>query len=241
MRIAVAGGTGVVGKHIVRVATDAGHEVLVLSRTNGVDLESGVGLNLAGVDVVVDVCGTSTTSAKRSREFFERTTSSLLRAEREAGVGHHIALSIVGAAGVPHGYYAGKALQERLVSSGEIPWTILRATQFFDFAHQVATRMGPLVVVPAIRSQPVSAADVAARLVGLVASGPVGNARDLAGPREERMVELTRAWWKKTGAPGRVVEFPLPGGFGRALRDGAILPGPDAQLTTQTFAEWLRS
>lgn len=240
MRIAIAGGTGAVGGHVVRSASEAGHEVVVLSRSSGVDLESGAGLNLAGVDVVIDVCGTQTTSAKRSRAFFERTTLSLLRAEREAGVVHHIALSIVGAAGAPHGYYAGKALQERLVSSGGVPWTILRATQFFDFAHQVATRVGPLVLVPAMRSQPLAAEDVAARLVELAEAGPSGDARDLAGPAERRMVELTRAWWAKAGEQGRVVEFPLPGAFGRALRDGSILPGPSAQLATQTFEEWLR-
>ncbi|QIK62393.1 SDR family oxidoreductase [Leucobacter viscericola] len=239
MRIAIAGGTGAVGRHVVSAAEAAGHEALVLSRANGVDLEFGVGLDLAGVDVVIDVCGTQTTSEKRSREFFERTTTSLLRAEQAAGVRHHVALSIVGAAGSAHGYYAGKALQERLVSSGEVPWTILRATQFFDFAHQVATKVGPLVLVPAMRSQPLAAEDVARRLVELAGAAPAGNARDLAGPAERRMVELTRAWWAKTGASGRVVEFPLPGGFGRALRDGGILPGPDAQLTSQTFEEWL--
>lgn len=123
---------------------------------------------------------------------------------------------------------------------GDVPWTILRATQFFDFAHQVATKVGPLVLVPAMRSQPVAAETVAARLVELAVSEPVGNARDLAGPRVERMVELTRAWWAKMGARGLVVEIPLPGGFGRALRSGAILPGPDALLATQTFEEWLR-
>lgn len=240
MKIAVAGGTGAVGKHVVQAAESAGHDVLVLSRAKGVDLETGVGLNFAGVDVVIDVSGTQTTSAKRSREFFGRTTANLLRAGRAAGVKHHIALSIVGAAGSPFGYYAGKALQEQLVAAAEVPWTILRATQFFDFAHQVATKVGPLVLVPAMRSQPLAAEDVAARLVELAESNPEGNTRDLAGPHEERMVELTRAWRAKKSERGRVTEFPLPGGFGSALKQGKILPGPDAQLTTQTFAEWLR-
>lgn len=240
MRIAIAGGTGIVGTHVGRLAQEAGHETLVLSRTNGINLETGEGLDLTGVDAVIDVCGTQTTSAKRSREFFGRTTTHLLRAERTAGVRHHVALSIVGAARAPHGYYAGKALQERLVSSGDVPWTILRATQFFDFAHQVATKVGPLVLVPTMRSQPVATEIVAARLVGLAEAGPSGNARDLAGPREDRMVALTRAWRSKTGARGLVVEIPLPGGFGRALRSGAILPGPDSQFATQPFEEWLR-
>lgn len=239
MRIAVAGGTGAVGRLVVTLAEAAGHEVRVLSRSTGVDLEHGTGLDLTGVDVVIDASGVQTTSAKRSVEFFTKVTGHLLAAEADAGVGHHVALSILGAAHAPHGYYAGKAAQEHAVSAGRVPWSILRAAQFFEFAHQVATKVGPLVIVPAMRSQPLAARDVAARLVEIAEAGPMGNAADLAGPREVRMVELTRAWWAATGSRGRVIEVPIPGGFGRAIRSGAILPGPDAQLTTHTFEEWL--
>lgn len=241
MKIAVAGGTGAVGRHVVRLAEAAGHEVLVMSRGNGVDLEAGTGIDLTGVDTVIDVCATHDISAKRSREFFGGTTENLLRAGQDAGVKHHVALSIVGAVAHPHGYYAGKALQEQLVATGKVPWTILRATQFFDFAYQVAIKMGPLVLVPAMRSQPLAAEDVAKRLVEIAEAGPQGNARDIAGPREERMANLTRSWWAQRGERGRIVEFPLPGGFGRALRTGGVLPGPDADLSTQTFGEWLRT
>lgn len=241
MRIAVAGGTGAVGRLVVTLAEAAGHEVRVLSRSTGVDLERGTGLDLTGVDALIDVSGVQTTSAKRSIDFFTKVTGHLLAAEADAGVGHHIALSILGAARAPHGYYAGKAAQEHVVAAGPVPWSILRAAQFFEFAHQVATKVGPLVIVPAMRSQPLAAREVAARLVEIAEAGPMGNAADLAGPREERMVELTRAWWAATGARGRVIEVPIPGGFGTAIRTGAILPGPDAQLTTQTFEEWLRA
>ncbi|UOQ60547.1 NmrA family NAD(P)-binding protein [Leucobacter rhizosphaerae] len=241
MRIAVAGGTGAVGRRIVELADAAGHEVRVLSRSTGVDLERGTGLDLTGVDTVIDASGVQTTSARRSERFFTSATRHLLAAEVAAGVTHHVALSIVGASRAPHGYYAGKAAQERAVAAGPVPWSILRAAQFFEFAHQVATRVGPLVVVPAMRSQPLAATTVAARLLELAEGGPIGDAEDLAGPREERMVELTRAWRARTGATGRVIEVPIPGGFGRAIRSGAILPGPGAQLTTQTFAEWLQA
>lgn len=239
MRIAIAGGTGTVGAHTVRVAREAGHEVVVLSRGSGVDLTTGRGLDLVGVDAVIDASGTSTTSASKAVAFFSAVTANLQRAELAAGVGHHVALSIVGAASAAHGYYAGKAAQERAVASGAVPWSILRATQFFEFAEQVAVPFAGWRVVPAMRSQPVAAASVAARLVRLAEHGPVGEAPDLAGPREMRMAELLRAVSEARGRPARVVEVPLPGGFGRALRDGAVLPGPGAELDPVTVEEWL--
>ncbi|WP_205879374.1 SDR family oxidoreductase [Leucobacter triazinivorans] len=239
MRIAIAGGTGTVGAHAVRLAEEAGHETIVLSRANGVDLVLGRGLDLTGVDAVIDVSGTSTTSASKATGFFEAVTSTLHRAEREAGVGHHVALSIVGAAAAPHGYYAGKAAQERAVAAGPVPWTILRATQFFEFAEQVAVPLGAWRIVPAMRSQPVAAASVAARLVRLAEHAPAGDAPDLAGPAEMRMAELLRRVSAARGRPARVIELPLPGGFGRALRNGAVLPGPDAQLDGVSVDEWL--
>lgn len=239
MRIAIAGGTGTVGAHTARLAMAAGHEVVVLARASGVDLTSGGGLDLTGVDAVIDASGTATTSSAKSRSFFETVTAHLQRAEREAGVAHHVALSIVGAAAAPHGYYAGKAAQERAVAAGSVPWSILRATQFFEFAEQVAIPVAGWRIVPAMRSQPVAAASVAARLVRLAEQGPVGDAPDFAGPREMRMAELLRAVSAVRGRSVRVVELPIPGGFGRALREGAVLPGPEAELDTVTLEEWL--
>ena len=243
MRIAVAGGTGMVGHHIVDVIRERGHEPVVLTRSTGVDLTTGEGLAgaLDGCDAVIDVTSVSTTSAKASREFFGAATRNLQAAEESAGVRHHVALSIVGAGEAPYGYYAGKALQEELVAAGPVPWTILRATQFHEFAGQIFGRMkaGPLVLVPRMRSQPVAAREVAERLVALAVAEPAGWARDLAGPREERMADLSRRWASAVGRPDRVVELPLPGGFGRAMRAGTLLPGPDAELGAQTFDEWL--
>ena len=127
------------------------------------------------------------------------------------------------------------------MATDEVPWTLLRATQFHEFARQMFERgkAGPLVFVPAMRSQPVAAREVAERLVTLAEGAPSGRVPDLGGPRVERMSELSRRWGEAAHLPGRVVEVPLPGAFGRQLRDGSLLAGPDADVGTQTFTEWL--
>jgi uncharacterized protein YbjT (DUF2867 family) len=208
-----------------------------------VDLLTGSGLagQLEGLDAVLDVTSISTQSAGVSTEFFRAVTTNLLRAERDEDVGHHLALSIVGVDTAPHGYYAGKAAQEELVSGGPVPWTLLRATQFHEFAAQLHGRVaiGPLHLVPVMRSQPVAAREVAQRLVELAEAGPAGRVRDLGGPEVLRMVDAVRDWARATGRRGPVLALPLPGGFGRALRDGTLLPGPGADLGTRTFAEWV--
>lgn len=239
MRLAVAGGTGMVGSRIVALARVAGHEVRLLSRSQGVDLTRPGALDLTGVDVVIDASGTKTTAAAKSRAFFRAVSEELLRAGAAAGVRHLVVLSIVGAADAPHGYYAGKAEQERIVVASRVPWTILRATQFFEFADQVAVPMGPFAVVPAMRSQPLAAESVARRLMEIAEGAPLGLAPDIAGPEEMRMAELARAVRAARGQRGRVFELPLPGGLGRALREGAILPGPEAQLLGPRFEQWL--
>ncbi|WP_291037713.1 NAD(P)H-binding protein [Herbiconiux sp.] len=243
MKIAVAGGTGTVGRHVVEVARARGHEAVVLSRSSGVDLTNGAGIAaaLAGVDVVIDTASTATQSADESRAFFGAVTTNLLTAEEQAGVAHHVALSIVGSDRAPFGYYAGKAEQERLVRAGRVPWTILRATQFHEFAAQILgqVRVGPVSLVPKMLSQPVAAREVAERLVELAESGPAGLTTDLAGPEVLRMRDLVRAYAAATGVTGPILELPLPGGFGKALRDGTILAGPGADRGTQTFAEWI--
>ncbi len=176
-----------------------------------------------------------------SRAFFGAVTRNLLAAETAAGVRHHVVLSIVGVDDAPYSYYAGKVLQEQLVEAGHVPWTILRATQFHEFASQLyaRTKVGPIVVVPAMQSQPVAAREVAERLVALAVGEPVGRATDLAGPRVERMSDMVRRWVKAAGRSGRVVEVPLPGAYGRAMRDGTLLARPGADLGVQTYDEWV--
>jgi uncharacterized protein YbjT (DUF2867 family) len=243
MRIAIAGGTGTVGRHVTETARAAGHDVTVLSRSTGTDLTTGDGLAQAldGCDAVIDVSSRQTLSSRGSVEFFQTVTRNLLTAEREAGVPHHVALSIVGAAAIDDGYYAGKAAQERMLAASGTGWSVLRATQFHEFAAQTAARARALGVhvVPHMVSQPVAAAEVAEELVGIAAGVPQERAPDLAGPRVERMPDLVRRWLRATGSRHPVVAVPLPGRMGRGMRDGSVLPGAGARLGSQTFDEWL--
>lgn len=243
MKIAVAGSTGTVGSHIVEIARTRGHEIVPLSRASGVDLRTGAGLadRLAGIEVVIDVLSVATTSASVSTEFFSTTTRTLLDAEATAGVSHHLALSIVAIDRAPEAYYAGKAAQERLVVSDAVPWTILRATQFHEFAAQIYERakIGPLHIAPNMRTQPIAAAEVAAHLVDLAEAPPAGRVADLAGPREESLPDMIRAYARARGRRAWIPAINLPGAFGKAQRDGSLLPGPEAIRGRQTFAEWV--
>jgi len=243
MRIVVAGGTGRVGVHVVEIARERGHDVAVLTRSRGVDLLTGTGLAeaLEGADAVIDVVSVDTLDARKSVAFFETTTRTLLDAEAAASVPHHVALSIVGIDRAPEGYYAGKLAQEHLIENGPVPWTILRATQFHEFAAQIlaSAKVGPLHVAPRMRTQPIAAREVAARLVSLAEAAPAGRVRDLAGPREESLPAMVRGWARAQGSHAWIPAVPLPGALGRAQRDGSLLPGPDADRGVQTYAEWL--
>ena len=238
MRIAVAGATGIVGTWIVREAQAAGHDVVPVSRAQGADLVTGAGLHLDGVDAIIDASGPRTGSAKQARAFFAASTANLLRAGAESGVPHLVSLGIVGAAKAPYGYYAGKALQEQLVTAGPIPWTLLRSTQFFEFAQKHVQRIGPWWALPVMRSQPVAAASVARRLVELAAEAPQSRVLELAGPEQLSLAHVLRARDHALGVRRRVIELRLPGGFARALRDGTILPGADAEIVGPHCAEW---
>lgn len=243
MRIAVAGGTGTVGHHVVAVAEEHGHEVVVLSRSRGVDLVAGTGLDavLHGVDAVVDVASVMTQSSEEAVAFFRAVTTNLLAAEARVGVGHHVALSIVGIDGAPVGHYAGKVAQEELVTAGPVPWTLLRATQFHEFAGQLHGQLGfgPVHAIPVMRSQPVAAREVAERLVALAEAGPSGRVADLGGPEILRMTDMARSYARATGRGGVVLPVLLPGRLGRAFRDGTLLPGPEADRGVQTFDRWI--
>ncbi len=245
MKIAVAGGTGVVGRHVVESIRASGHEAVVLARSEGIDLVTGVGLAdaLAGVNALIDVASVQTMSADAARAFFETTTKNLLAAEAEAGVTHHVALSIIGVDKAPYSYYAGKLAQENAVMVGTVPWTILRATQFHEFAAQTYQRMvhGPFGLIPGMRTQPIAAHEVAEHLVALALAEPVGRATDLGGPREERLIDMVRRYAKTQARSGRLLELAVPGAYGRAMRDGTLLPSPGAHHGKQSFAEWLRA
>jgi uncharacterized protein YbjT (DUF2867 family) len=243
MRIAVAGGTGTVGRHVVAIARERGHQVVSLSRTEGVDLVSGRGLDqaLQDVETVIDVAGIQTASTKKAVDFFTNATQNLLAGGKKAGVKHHVALSIVGIDKANSGLYAGKLVQEDEVRHGGIPWTLLRSTQFHDFVPMSlkAASVGPLVFVPTMLTQPVAAKEVAAALVDAAEAGPQGRTPDLGGPRAEQLKSLVAAYLAKTRQKKRIVPLRLPGPMGKAMRKGALIPAPGSAVGRQTFLEWL--
>lgn len=248
MRTAVAGGTGLVGRLVVEAARERGHEVVVLARSEGVDLTTGAGLadRLTGVDAVVDVTNRGTQKRSEAEAFFGSVTRALLAAGSEAGVGHHVALSIVGIDDVDTGYYAGKRLQERLLAEQgtrqpPVPWSVLRATQFHEFALQVLhfATVGRFSLVPRMLSQPVAAREVAQALVACAEAGPVGRAPDLAGPEVHQVVDLARRVSRARDLGRRVVPVRVPGRAGRAMRSGALTPTGAGPRGRVTFDEWL--
>jgi uncharacterized protein YbjT (DUF2867 family) len=242
MRVAVAGGTGLVGRQVVSLVEQAGHEPVVLARSRGVDITTGTGLDaaLAGAEVVIDVSNVTTLSKKRSVRFFSAATSHLLAAGARTGVRHHVALSIVGVDRVGLGYYAGKLRQEELISTGSVPWTVLRATQFHEFAGQLLARSpGPLALVPRMQVQPVAAREVAARLVELALGPATGMASEIAGPEVHELIDLVRQVVRAHGQRRVVLGIRIPGGA--AAASGGLLPAGEYSRGDQTFAEWLRT
>jgi uncharacterized protein YbjT (DUF2867 family) len=243
VRIAVAGGTGLAGRHTVAALRQAGHDAVVLARSVGVDLTTGHGLAdaLVGVDAVIDVTNTPTSSPEQARAFFTTTTRQLLAAEHHAGVGHHVVLSIVGIDRVKgNAHYAGKRAQERIALAGPVPATILRATQFFDYAAMVLrwTRHGQVATVPPLLVQPVAVADVADVLVKVAAGAPQHGVRELAGPEPQDLVDMVRRLLAGRGESLRLL--PSWGGrFGVDLAGEVLLPGPDAQIAPTSFETWL--
>ncbi|RAX15997.1 NAD-dependent epimerase/dehydratase family protein [Pseudarthrobacter sp. AG30] len=243
MRIAVAGGTGTVGRYVVAIARERGHNVVSLSRADGVDLITGRGLDqaLEGADTVIDVSGVQVLSTKRAVDFFTNATQNLLAAEKKSGVTHHVVLSIVGIDKANSGLYAGKLVQEDEVRHGGVPWTILRSTQFHEFVPMSikAASVGPLVFVPTMVTQPVAAKEVAAALVDAAEAGPKGRLPDLGGPRTEQLKDLVSAHLAKTGQKKRIILLRVPGPMGTAMRTGALIPAPGSAVGRQTFQEWL--
>lgn len=243
MKIVIAGGSGTLGRHVVNAVSAAGHIPVSISRGSGVDLIKGTGLAdaMKGAAAVIDTSATSSTSTKESVDFFGTVTRNLLNAEREADVPHHVAISIIGAAKVNANYYAGKAVQEEILMAEGGGWSILRTSQFHEFVKQIIEhgKLGPVQVVPKMLSQPIAASEVAAELVAIAIGAPRGLEPDLAGPHQERMADLVRRYLHEIGESRPVLEVPLPGSWGRGMRDGTLLPYPGTRLGHQTFNDWL--
>jgi uncharacterized protein YbjT (DUF2867 family) len=243
MRLVIAGASGTVGRYVVEAARSRGHETVALSRASGQDVVHGLGLTaaMAGAHAVIDVTSTRTTSAARATAFFTAATRNLQRAEIQSGVGHHIALSIVGIDSLDAGYYAGKLAHERAVSDGPVAWSLLRATQFHEFAEQIVQRasLGNFVAVPKMLMRPVAAREVGTRLVELAEGRPVGRAADLAGPGDEALIDMVRRMFAVDGVKRHCVSLALPGKVWRGSASGALRGNTDTDRGNTGFDEWL--
>jgi len=245
VRIAIAGGTGTVGRHVVQAARHRGHDVVLLTRSNGVDVLKGEGLDaaVAGADAVIDVLNATTLSTKKAVEFFSATSRQLLSAEKRAGTPHHVALSIVGIDNIDTSYYAGKLAQERLIAASDVPHTVARTGQFHEFAEQVVAQatMGPVTLVPKTLTRPVAAEEVGEHLVAVAENAPAGRTADLLGPREESLADMVRRMYAHDGTRCRVWEVRLPGAYGRGLASGELRGDAVNATARTTFDEWLRT
>jgi uncharacterized protein YbjT (DUF2867 family) len=239
MRIAVAGGTGLTGRLVVEALEARGHKPVALSRSGGADLLSGSGLQeaLAGAGAVVDVSNVTTMSRSVAVGFFDRAGRRLTEAAERAGVRHLVTLSIVGVDRVKSGYYTGKIRQEEIVRGGAVPWTILRATQFHEFAGQLLSRVpGPVAIAPTGPVQPVAVREVAEALAEIATGAPLGMAPELAGPRIETLPGMARRLMAAGGARKRPV---LPLYFPGGMSSGGLVPATDGPRGTLTFDDWL--
>ncbi|SNY71627.1 SDR family oxidoreductase [Paractinoplanes atraurantiacus] len=240
LRIAVAGGTGLAGRQVVEAIRTRGHSPVVLSRAAGVDLLTGAGLDdaLTGADVVVDVSNVLTQRKAVAVDFFEKAGTHLTAAATRAGVRHLLSLSIVGVDRVKNGYYTGKLRQEEIVRTSGLPWTILRATQFHEFAGQLLSAVpGPLALVPTGKVQPIAVREVGEHLAALALEPPQAMAPELAGPRLETLVDMARRLMAAGGARRRPV---LPVYFPGGMSAGGLLPTSDGPRGTQTYTDWLK-
>ncbi len=248
-KIAVAGATGRVGRHTVQVLKEAGHDVVPMSRSTGVDVVTGEGLSeaLAGVDCVVDAASWPSSDQEPATDFFIAAARNLQEAGERAGVQRIVVVSIIGADRFSTGYVASKVPHERAMQSGPIQVRILRAAQFHEFVLPFLEwgRQGDIMFVPQMRTQLVAARTVAEALAE-VANGsrpaPENTIPEIAGPREESLVDVARLLVTRRGDAVRIEAVSDPDDPEQALyASGALLPGPDAVLAGPTFEQWLDS
>jgi uncharacterized protein YbjT (DUF2867 family) len=246
MKIVVVGGTGLVGRGLVDGLRERGHEAVAAAPSTGVDTLTGAGLAevLAGAEAVVDVTNSPSFAPDDVLRFFTTSTTNQVAAERAAGVAHHVIVSIVGADGLPDsGYLRAKVAQEELVKESGVPYTILRATQFFEFLGPIADTAtdGDTVTLPETLLQPVAAADLSAALVEIATAAPVNGTIEIAGPDRRPMAELVGAALAARDDSRTVVTSTDAQYFGTLVAEASLVPAGAPDITTPTgFEAWLK-
>jgi uncharacterized protein YbjT (DUF2867 family) len=245
MKIVVIGGSGLIGKKVVNNLRQHGHEIVAASPSSGVNTVTGEGLAqaLAGAQVVVDVANAPSWEDNAVLVFFETSGRNLLSAEAAAGVGHHVALSVVGTDRLlASGYFRAKMAQEKLIKASPIPYTIVRATQFFEFVSGIAQSAteGQTVRLPPALMQPIAADDVAAAVAEAALAEPLNGTFELAGPEPIRQDDLVRQFLAATGDARTVITDPKALYYGIEMNDQSLTPSDNPRIGPTRFEDWLR-
>jgi len=244
VKIVVLGGTGLIGSKVVNLLRARGHEVVAASPSQGINSITGEGLTeaLTGAQVVVDVTNSPSFEDKAVLEFFETSTRNVLAAEVKTGVVHHVAVSIVGSERLPaSGYLRAKVAQEKLIQASAIPYTIVRATQFFEFVGRIADEAttGQTVHLPSVLFQPIFSDDLAANLAKIAVAKPLNGTIEMAGPDALPFDEVVRQYLVAHGDPRTIVRDEQARYFGTPLEKHSLVPGENALLGSTRFADWL--
>ena len=245
MKIVVIGGTGLIGSKVVNMLRDLGHDVVAAAPNSGVNTITGEGVEeaLKGASVVVDVSNSPSLEGPAALTFFETSTRNLLAAEAKAGVRHHVALSVVGTERLTEsGYFVAKIAQEKLIKASSIPYSIVHATQFFEFVKSIAAAatVGDQVRLAPVLIQPMASDDVARAVARVAAGAPLNRTIEVAGPEPFHLDELIRQGLKAQNDPREVVADPGARYFGAMLAKRTLVPDPGAQLGSIRFEDWLR-
>ena len=244
MKIVVIGGSGLIGSKLVTKLRERGHETLAASPASGVNTLTGQGLAAAleGASVVTDVSNSPSFEDAAVLEFFETSTRNLLAAESAAGVGHHVALSVVGTDRLSDsGYFRAKIAQEKLIEDSPVPYSIVHATQFFEFVGRIAdaATSGNRVRLAHVLIQPMAAEDVASALADVTVGPPVNGIIEIAGPQQFHVDELIRSALRERHDPREVITDPHARYYGAELHERTLVPAAGARLAKTRFDDWL--